>query len=176
MKTYLKLSVLTVLLMAASSQCFAMMSIGYVSKERAKELGMEIRAQANGPNEVWVELEFKTEGQLKNFSRVDLEIREGKKLLMGYAALKEDRSKLERVVVSFMANRAYLDKITLRVVTGVPGDMAGYELRVKDFVDLEKSLLHPEETPATPPRAKDAGSKSPPAATAPAPIESQRKP
>ena len=36
-----------------------MMSVEKVSKERAKELGIEIRATANGPNEAWVELELK---------------------------------------------------------------------------------------------------------------------
>ena len=37
MKTRLNLSILTVLLMAASSPCFAMMEIENVSKARAKE-------------------------------------------------------------------------------------------------------------------------------------------
>jgi len=40
--------------------------------------------------------------------------------------------------VGFMANRAYLDKVTLRVVTGRLKDMKGHNLRVKDFVELEK--------------------------------------
>jgi hypothetical protein len=35
-----------------------------VSKERAKEPGMEIPSKASGPNAVWVALGFKTEGKL----------------------------------------------------------------------------------------------------------------
>ena len=70
------------LLVFAPSRCFALMTVQEVSKERAKELGMEIRSKAAGPNAVWVELEFKTEGELKRFSpennsRVELEIRDG---------------------------------------------------------------------------------------------------
>ena len=138
MKAIFNISILTFLFMATSSPCFAMMSIAHVSKERAKELGMEIRAKANGPNVVWVELEFKPVGQLKDFSHVSLEIRDEKKFLLGYTALREKRTSSGSVVVTFMANRAYLEKITLSVVVGEPMNMAGYELRVKDFIEPEK--------------------------------------
>ena len=144
MKTIFSMSALAALLVVAPSPCFALTEIMHVSKERAKALGMEIRSKASGTNAVWVELEFKTEGELKRFSpqnnsRVELEIREGEKLLVGYAALREKRSNSGSVVVSFMANRDYLDKITLVVVVG-SGQLSGgaYELRVKDFVELEK--------------------------------------
>jgi hypothetical protein len=144
LKTILNISVLTCLLVAASSPCFADMSIEHVSKERAKALGMEIRSKAAGPNVVRVELEFKTEGELKrfsreNFSRVELEIREGGKFLVS-ASLREERPSSGRVVVSFTADRAHLDKITLRVVVVGSGELgAGYELRVKDFVEVHQT-------------------------------------
>ena len=134
----LKIPVLFVLLAAASSTCLAMMSIGDVSKERAKELGMEIRFTANGPNDVWVELEFKAEGELKDAGRVDLEVGDGKTTLVSYASLQEQRTSSGSVVVRFMANRANLDKITLTVVAGQVSDLRGYVLHVKDFVELEK--------------------------------------
>ena len=89
MKTILNSLVLTFLLVVAPSQCFAMISIAPVSKEGAKEMGMKIQFTANGPNEVWVELEFKPEGKLKHFSHVELEIDEGDKSLVAYAALRE---------------------------------------------------------------------------------------
>ena len=127
------------LLVVATSPCFAMWSIGQVSKEQAKALGMEIRSKAAGPNVVWVELEFKPEGKLKDFSHVSLEIGEGEKSLVS-ASLLEDRSKPGCVAVSFAADRAHLDKIALRVMVAdmIPGGTI-YELRVKDFVDLGKS-------------------------------------
>jgi hypothetical protein len=136
MKTVLNTPVLFSLLVTASTPSVALMSIGVVSRERAEEFGMVLRSTASGPKAVWVELEFKREGKLKDLLHVSLEIREGDELLVGYAALREKRSRSGAVVVSFMANRAYLDKITLTVVVGAPMNMTGYEVRVRDFVDL----------------------------------------
>ncbi len=136
-KTILNITTLTFLLLAAPSLCFAEMRIELVSKERAKQLGMGLRLKGSGTNEVWVEFEFKAEGELKDFSHVSMEIREGDKLLVGYAPLKGQPSDSGRVYVGFMANRAYLEKVTLRVVTGRPRDMKGYDLPVKDFVELK---------------------------------------
>ena len=139
MKTIFNTLVLAVLFAVAPNLCFAAWSFGPVSKERAKELGMEIRSKAN---EVSVELEIKTEGELKilsreDLSRVELQIKEGETRVVS-ATLKEDRSKSGRVVVGFAVNRAHLDMITLRVwvYQGLGGVI--HELRLQDFVELEK--------------------------------------
>ncbi len=138
MKTIFHTSALAVLLGVAASPCFAMMSIADVSAARAKELGMEIRSNAAGPNAVRVELEFETKGELKSYNRVELEIREGGKFLVT-SSLREDRSKQGRVTVSFAADRTQLEKLVLRVVVQPTfGDMTGYELRLKDFVEPDK--------------------------------------
>ncbi len=142
MKAILNISALAFLLVAASSPCFGNWAVGPVSKERAKELGMEIRSRTNGTNEVSVELEIKTESELNGFSgrdlasRVELQIREGETCLVS-ATLREDRTKAGRVVVSFSAERARLDSITLRVWVGQGRGGVIHELRVKDFVDLK---------------------------------------
>ncbi|HVS34106.1 MAG TPA: hypothetical protein VMS17_00910 [Gemmataceae bacterium] len=120
------------------SRCFALMGIKPVSKDEAKEMGIVIRLTDSGPKDCWVELEFKPEGKLKDYSHVSLEIRDGDKLLVGYAPLQEKRTDSGSVVVRFLADRAYLDKITLSVVAGFPTNRTGYELRVKDFVEPEK--------------------------------------
>ena len=138
MKPILKFSVLTSLIVAAPSLCFAMESIGFVSKGRAKELGMEIRSRSAGPDAVRVELEFETRGKLKNYSRVALEMRDRGRLLLS-ATLREEQPKPGRIVVGFVADRRNLDKLTLKVVverrsTG----RIGHVIRVKKFVDLEK--------------------------------------
>src|SRR5437773_7464905 len=138
MKTISHILVLAALLLAVSS-VFAMRSIGFISKKDAKELGMELRFKDNGTNEVWVELEFKTEGKFKDFSHVELEIRDAKKFLLGYAPLKEKRTSSGNVLIHFLANRAFLDEVTLTVVVGRdPTNLGGWELRVKDFVEQEK--------------------------------------
>jgi hypothetical protein len=138
MKTAFNVSVLAVLLVVISSPCFAAMDVGRVTKERAKEWGMEIRAKANGPDEVWVELEFKPEGKLKDFSHVNLEIREGDTLLLGWTALREKRSSSGSVHVGCLVNRAYLAKVTLRIVTGHAMNYSGNDIHLKEFVDLER--------------------------------------
>src|SRR5262245_43582446 len=135
MKTIFNISVWALLLVVASSPCFALRSIALVSREQAKEMGMELRVTAAGPEAAWVELEFKPEGKLKAFSHVEMEIFEGEKLLVAYAPLQEKRASSGSVVVRFMANRAFLEKVTLCVVVGLD---LGYDLRLKDFVELEK--------------------------------------
>jgi hypothetical protein len=59
MKRIAALLALNLLLSGASYSCFANMGIVHVSREDAKELGIEIRSKGNAPNEVWVELELK---------------------------------------------------------------------------------------------------------------------
>jgi len=113
------------------------MSIEHLSKERAQKLGMQILLNGKGTNEVWVELQFKAQGELKDFRHVSLEITEGGKLLVGYAPLRGAPSGSGEVIVGFMANRAYLDKVSLRVVTGHSKDMKGHDVRVKDFIKLD---------------------------------------
>ena len=137
MKTIFNLFVMAVLLLVVSSPCFALWGHENVSKARAKELGMEFRSEPTGPNEVGVDLEFKTEGELKNFSQVDLRIGEGDNPPVT-APLREDRSKPGRVAVRFYADRGQLDKLSLWI--RVPGGAGGtiYHLRAGDFVEPKK--------------------------------------
>jgi hypothetical protein len=150
MKTILNIAVLGILLAFGPKPCFAAWAIGgHLSKQQAKEMGMEIRSKTNGTNEVSVELEIKTEGELSSVgqvgSRVELKITKGERCLLS-ATLKEDRSQPGRVIVSFAADRAHLEMATLHVwvgggVRGMGG--ARHELRVKDFVELGKVRYYP---------------------------------
>ena len=137
MKPILTLSAVAVFLVVTPRPCFALWLIAPVSKERAKELGMEVRSTAAGRDRVQVELEFKAEGALKKFSQVDLRFGKGDHVAVT-ATLREDRSKPGRIVVRFTADPALLDALTLRMM--VPGDEGGtvYELPVKDFVEPKK--------------------------------------
>ena len=137
-KACLGISAAVALLVATSGECYALMSIELVSVDRAKALGLEVRAHAAGPDVVRVELEFETQGKLKDYSRVDLELRDGGRLLSS-STLREEPSKPGRIVVGFAADRTKLDQMTLRVVVQhSPRSRTGYDVRVKDFVDLEK--------------------------------------
>ena len=125
------------ILLVAPRPCLALTWGGHVSKEQAKELGMEVRSEPAGPNQVSVELEIKTNGALKRFtegSGVQLRLGDGDNPSLT-ARLQEDRSKPGRVVVSFTADRTQLDKLALWVY--VPLELGGqiYKLRVKDFIE-----------------------------------------
>jgi hypothetical protein len=140
MKPIFTISAVAVLFFVATSPCFALWWHRDVTKEEAKKIGMEVRSELAGPpSQVTVELEFKTDGELKNFSGVVLQIGEGDNSVVT-APLQPDRSKPGRVVVRFTAHRVQLDKATLRVTVPMPEAAGGciYEIRVKDFVDPKK--------------------------------------
>jgi len=154
---------LVVLLVVAPSPCFAVRELVPVSKERAKELGVEIRSHAAGSGRVWLALEFKAEGEFKEFSHVQLDIAE----LVSYVILSGKRSSSGSVVVGFYANPANLDKITLSVVIGSSPMvyMCQYQLRVKDFVELDKRLTKKgKQEKKAPQNAAEQGGAGPPAA------------
>jgi hypothetical protein len=134
MKALFTISAVAIFLTVTPNRCFALWDIETISRERAKELGMEVRSTAAGPKHVRVELEFKAKGELKNVSHVDLRFGKGEVT----APLREDRSRPGRIVVSFIADRTQLGKLNLWVM--VPGSLGGtvYDLRVKDFVELKK--------------------------------------
>lgn len=140
MSAILKCSVLSFLLAATPSLCCALEEIELVTQERAKELGLEIKSSAAGPDHVVVLLEFETKGELKDYSLVVLEMREEEKLLL-QSTLGEEKSQPGRVVVRFYADRNKLDKLTMKVVVEYSDGGAGrvgHVLRVKEFVDLKK--------------------------------------
>src|SRR5437870_208312 len=72
MKPFITISAVAFVFVVAPSPCFAAWDVETVTKERAKELGMEIRVPAANPDQVRIELEFKLEGTLKKFGRIDL--------------------------------------------------------------------------------------------------------
>ncbi|QDV51850.1 hypothetical protein [Gimesia fumaroli] len=137
--TLLSFAVMSLLCITATSTGYAIMGIKPVSQKLAKELGIEVRAKANGAEQVWVTLEFKPAGEIKQFDHVSLEIGDGKEFLVGYAPLQARRTKSGTVVCGFLANRAYLEKVTLRIVVGPPLNKTGYDLQLKKFLDLKKS-------------------------------------
>lgn len=139
MKTLLKISVTSFLFIAASSHCFALMMIADVSKERAKEMGVTMRSKKNGDAGVAVWLEFKTQGALKKFVRVELRMTAGGKHLVS-APLQSSRPTANSVSVYFSADPAYLaDSIFMIVVSEPAKGGTGYQFKVKDFIEPEKS-------------------------------------
>jgi hypothetical protein len=136
MKAILTVAALAILLVVAPRPCFALWEIAQVDTEQAKKMGIEIRSIGAGPNDVRIEMEFKPEGELKNFDRVDLRFGGDSGVT---APLKEDRSKPGRVIVSFSASKAQLEKIDLWIMVPEPLGGIAYEIRIKDFVAGQKN-------------------------------------
>jgi hypothetical protein len=137
MKTVFNISALAVFLFVTPGVCFALTLHENISPKRAKALGMEVRSKAAGPKHVRVQLEFKPEGELKDFTQVELRFGPGNDPALT-KALRADRSKPGRVAVSFTADSAQLDKLTLEVMVPASDGRKIYVLRVKDFVEVKK--------------------------------------
>jgi hypothetical protein len=141
MKTTLRkvLLMAALVLTAAISPCFGMISIRTVTVAEAKEWKVDVRALPAGPEDVRVELEFPADGQFKGFHRVDFRMTGDDGKMLAVLQLKEERTKDGRVLVSFATNRENLGKIAIWVVTGGGARVGGaYEIQPKAFVDLTK--------------------------------------
>jgi hypothetical protein len=130
--------------LGSQNTSLALISVGIVSVENAKEMGIELRAKPGGPNHAWVDLEFKAEGKLEQFQQVSLEIADGDELDLGWTPLKDVRTSLGTVLVRVIGSRAFLKKVVLRIVHGTFGGV-GHDIPLKDFVDFD-NLDKPEPT------------------------------
>ena len=138
MKTKIGHIALALMLTLACGRCFAMMSIAQLTKEEAKKMGIELRALAAGPRDARIEMEFDTRDAFKKFNRVELELLQDGKFVV-LAPLKEERTKPDHILVGFAADRSAINKLMLRIVVSEPAmGGTGYEVPLKDFIDLDK--------------------------------------
>ena len=129
-----------------ASPSFAMISVGVLTKEKAKEkYGITMHARDNGDAGIKVWLEFKKEGWLEKFTYAELRMKdaEGKHLLS--AQLRPNpahhRQSKDITTVAFSADADQLGQCSFLVVCygSNEGDV-GYYLKVKDFLDLENPV------------------------------------
>ena len=137
MKTAFNVFAVATFLALTPNPCFALWFTETITKERAKDLGMEVRSTPSGPNQVQVELEFNAKGELQNFSHVDLRLGKGDNPAVT-APLREDRSKPGRAVVRFAADRTQLAELRLWVMVPELDGGTVYDLPVRDFVEPTK--------------------------------------
>jgi len=138
------LSIFVFTLIVSSS--YAMISVGVLTKEKAKEkYGITMHARNNGEAGIKVWLEFKKEGWLEKFTYAELRFKdaEGKHLLS--AQLRPNpahhRQPKDITTVAFSADVDQLRRCSFLVVCygSNEGDV-GYYLNVKDFLDLENPV------------------------------------
>lgn len=129
-----------------ASPAFAMISVGTLTKEKAKEkYGITMHAQQNGDAGIKVWLQFKKEGWLEKFTYAELRMRDAKGNHLLSARLEPrpvNHGQPEEITtVSFSAQPGELEKCSFLVVcyNSIEGDV-GYYLNMRDFLDLKSPV------------------------------------
>lgn len=68
--------------LALSFDCQALISVEFVSKERAKELGVSFKIHKNGEAGYAMTMDFQNKGELEKITYVQLQIGQGKERIM----------------------------------------------------------------------------------------------
>ena len=129
------------LFLAVQPTCSALISVGILDKEQAKEHGIVMKYRKNGDAGIMVWLEFKQEGFMKNLSYCDLRMKDekGNHLL---SAKLEERSVVYNQPdaiksYAFSVQPSHLKNCSFMIVSyGAGRGGVGYYLHVKDFLDL----------------------------------------
>jgi hypothetical protein len=129
-----------------ASPTFGMISIGVLTKQKAKEkYGITMHARKNGDAGIKVWLAFKKEGWLEKFTYAELRMVDPKGNHLLSAMLQPNpvhhRQPKDVTTVAFSADPDHLGQCSFLVVCygSNEGDV-GYYLKVKDFLDLENPV------------------------------------
>lgn len=132
------------LLCALQRPASALIEIEAVSKARAKELGITVTAKPRpDAGDVWVWVDFKTQGALKGFTSADLAVSQGgKRLVMAPLLPRKPAtdSTSEEKRLDFYLEPSLLAEATVTVIA-YPGARGGtgYQLQLKDFLPVNAS-------------------------------------
>ena len=120
-------------LCALPAPCSALDLIKDVSKESAKELGITVSSRTRA-EDVWVKVEFKPTGPMKELKRADLVLTQGGKPLVT-ASLMARKPTPESFYFDFYVDPAALPNATVTIVVwGDPITGYGYRLKMKDHL------------------------------------------
>jgi len=120
-----------------SFDCHALISVEFVSKERAKELGVTFKIHRNGEAGYAVTMDFEKKGELEKITYVRLQLGQGKERIMS-SQLRVTDPKPGTQSVRFSAFPAYLPESYLMIVVyNGPKGYVGYRFKVEEFLDLK---------------------------------------
>ena len=129
-----------------TSPCFALISVGVLTKEKAKEkYGITMHARKNGDAGIKVWLQFKREGWLEKFTYAELRMKDGEGKQLLSAQLQPNpahhRQPKDITTIAFSADADQLEQCSFLVVCygSNEGDV-GYYLNVQDFLDMENPV------------------------------------
>jgi hypothetical protein len=113
-----------------------MISVGDVTPEMARALGISVRIENDGDAGMKVWLEYKAQGELEKVTYVRMQLGEGKNRIAS-AQLRVSAMSAGVEAAHFSAFPKYLPESSFMIVVynGPKGDV-GYNVRVKDFVKL----------------------------------------
>ena len=142
MKAWLKIAWVLVQLVVTTVPGLALISVGNLSEDQARELGIVMKHRGNGDAGILVWLEFKKTGFLEKFTYCELQLRDEKGKHLVSAKLQPrpvvPQQSEDVVSVSFSADRGQLAHCAFMVVAyGSSRGDVGYVLNVKDFLDAK---------------------------------------
>lgn len=105
-----------------------------VSKEEAKQLGIVVTAKPRDSGDVWVQVEYKAAGPMKEFKYTHLRLaKDGKRLVS--ASLQPVKPTPDTMRFDFYVDPAMLPHATVTIVVwSDPLTGTGYVLKMKDYL------------------------------------------
>ena len=136
--------------LALISPASAMISVGTLSPEKAKEMGITMKSHPNGDHGIKVWLEFKKEGFMKdlNYTRFQVNDTKGKHrfstMLHPHPVVQGQPKDLH--TVSFSAQKEALKNCTFMIVAyGSLRGGVGYILKVSDFLNFNIATIQTDK-------------------------------
>ncbi|MCB1125592.1 MAG: hypothetical protein KDM81_03780 [Verrucomicrobiae bacterium] len=130
--------------LATALPCSAMISVGNLNKEEARDLGIVMKQRPNGDAGIKVWLEFKKVGFLEHFTYAELRVKDAQGKHRLSARLQPNPvvhgQDNDLVSVAFSAVPAELPHCAFMIVAyGSSRGDVGYVLEVKDFLNLPRA-------------------------------------
>lgn len=128
------------LLLIAAHPCFALIDVGYLTREKASEFGIQVRQRPNGDAGVLIWVEFRKKGFLEAFTYAEFQMTDAKgrhlvsTRIQPHPVVAGQPSDLLTVAFSAQPDQLQHCSILLVAYGSRLGDV-GYIIRPRDFLD-----------------------------------------
>ncbi len=128
------------LLLITAHPCFALIDVGYLTREKASEFGIQVRQRPNGDAGVMVWVEFRKKGFLEAFTYAEFQMTDAKGRHLVSTRIQphpvEPGQPNDLLTVAFSAQPDQLQHCSILLVAygSRLGDV-GYIIRPRDFLD-----------------------------------------
>ena len=128
------------LLLITAHPCFALIDVGYLTREKASEFGIRVRQRPNGDAGVLVWVEFRKQGFLEAFTYAEFRMTDAKGQQIASTRIQPHpvvpNQPSDLLTVAFSAQPDQLQNCSILLVAygSRLGDV-GYIIRPRDFLD-----------------------------------------